>query len=80
MNDPGNRDGGLQPERTILAWRRSALTAACITALAARGWINQPCGATLATVAVNALTTGVLGWGARVRTRAYRTDPRRVQQ
>lgn len=77
MRRLGALDEGLQPERTILAWRRSALTAACVTVLAARGWIHQPCGATLAAVVSSAFITGTLAWGMGLRMGTYRIDPQR---
>ena len=59
MNPPA-RDPGLQPERTRLAWRRTALTVTVVAMLTVRlALTGGPAGAALAVLAV-------LGWGATV--------------
>lgn len=81
MPPPVVDDGGLQPERTILAWRRTALAAACVAVLSVRAWAHRPGPATLGTLV---LTTVLLGTvvapglrrrtpGSEIRTRCFST-------
>lgn len=69
------RDPGLQPERTMLAWRRTMLTASAVLLICARAWTDQPSPTRLATLAVLGASTAVLGVGLAQRRRRYRADP-----
>ncbi len=65
----GSDDGGLQTERTILAWRRTTLTAACVTALSLRAWLLHRSPTHLMVLVLSAVLVGVVATGAYTRTR-----------
>ena len=69
MRALGADDRGLQLERTILAWRRTTLTAACVALLAVRACIVQPAVAWPATAVLYGLVGCGLAVGAWMRTR-----------
>ncbi|GAA2980858.1 DUF202 domain-containing protein [Streptomyces fulvorobeus] len=52
------RDPGLQPERTRLAWRRTTLSCTVVAVLAGRQALHQGTGP----AAVSAVALGVLAW------------------
>lgn len=69
------RDSGLQPERTALAWRRTALTAACVTVVCWQSWTDQPSPPMLAATALSGIAIGATCTGLAQRRRRYRADP-----
>lgn len=74
MKVPAQRDSGLQPERTILAWRRTTLTSACLALLCYRAWTSDHHWATNALLALSALVVATLCVGMAIRARRYRLD------
>jgi uncharacterized membrane protein YidH (DUF202 family) len=66
---------GLQVERTILAWRRTTLTAACVALPAVRACIVQPSTVWLAMLVLSGLVVGVLAAGTGMRTRDQGREP-----
>ncbi|MFF0283619.1 DUF202 domain-containing protein [Rhodococcus aetherivorans] len=69
------RDAGLQPERTVLAWRRTMLTALCVLGICVRAWTEQPSPMRLAAVVCLGVVVGVLVGGLAQRRRRYRANP-----
>ncbi|MGW3483369.1 DUF202 domain-containing protein [Rhodococcus indonesiensis] len=70
------RDLGLQPERTTLAWRRTMLTAACVTVVCWQSWTDQPSLPMLVVTALSGTAIGATCIGLTQRRRRYRADPR----
>ena len=71
-----SRDPGLQPERTILAWRRTALTAVGVTVSVLKLHGGGHRWLLLAAVAALVGVIAATGAGLWLRRNRYRADPR----
>ncbi|MFE4499731.1 DUF202 domain-containing protein [Rhodococcus sp. NPDC056743] len=69
-----NEPPGLQPERTVLAWRRTALSSVTVSAIAGREIARHPSIPTIAVFAALLATTVGIALGALVRHRRFIVD------
>lgn len=70
----GDRDPGLQPERTRLAWRRTTLSCAAATVLAARQVLRSgPATVSLAAIGLSCLAWLAFLWLAQRRIHGLNT-------
>ncbi|GEM35312.1 hypothetical protein NN3_63190 [Nocardia neocaledoniensis NBRC 108232] len=65
---------GLQPERTVLAWRRTALAATVLTVLLVRAVVTSDAPAAPLALGCAAATLAAILAAARERHRRYRAD------
>ncbi|MGC5258176.1 DUF202 domain-containing protein [Gordonia sp. DT218] len=70
------RDPGLQPERTLLAWRRTTLTAVGVFLLCCRALAVGHTVAHVVAVALSGALVCSLCVGMRQRARRYQENPR----
>jgi len=80
MTAAPHRDPGLQPERTVLAWRRTTLTAASLTLLCGRAWSVDHSTARAVALALGGVLLGVLCAGMAQRAHHSRADPQCTRQ
>ncbi|MEV0075401.1 DUF202 domain-containing protein [Nocardia neocaledoniensis] len=66
---------GLQPERTVLAWRRTGLAATVLTVLLVRAVVTSDSPAAPLALGCAAATLAAILAAARERHRRYRADP-----
>lgn len=75
MTTAVHRDPGLQPERTLLAWRRTTLTAVGVLLLCGRAFLHDHSVTHAVAVLLGVAVVGALGLGLAHRGRRYRADP-----
>ncbi|MDV6283922.1 DUF202 domain-containing protein [Rhodococcus jostii] len=78
MTDPTERDQGLQPERTALSWRRTALSSATVAGILTHAAIRTQHTAAIVPAAAALMTMSTIVVVAGLRGRALRRHTARL--